>query len=131
MIGDHLRSEAMTGMFSDLAKDPDEEHAWSRAQSDCIAYHQKSSLTIDTTLQAMQTALVMLESHKGRQRNRGTKRSSPKQDEIKIKDMVTEIMRKEVKKFGNQKNATANDQDEHEKILCTNCCKAQVGDTAK
>jgi hypothetical protein len=49
-IGDRLRSQARFGMFNDLSKDPDEEHAWSRAQSDCIAYQQKhGSLTIEAT----------------------------------------------------------------------------------
>jgi hypothetical protein len=119
-------------MFNDLSKDPDEEHAWSRAQSDCIAYQQKhGSLTIEATSQAMQTALAMLESHNGRQRNRGKKRPSPKKDDIKIKALVTELVRKETKKFGSQRNSSANGKEEQEKIHCTICGKTHVGGAAK
>ncbi len=37
-IGDRLRSQARFVMFHDLSQDPDEQHAWSCAQSDCIRY---------------------------------------------------------------------------------------------
>ncbi len=72
--GDRLRSQARFDMFNDLSKDPDEEHAWSLDQSDCIDYQQKhGSLTIEDTSQSMQTTLVMFEAHNDSQRNR-TKR---------------------------------------------------------
>jgi hypothetical protein len=57
-------------MFNDLSKDPDEEHVWSRAQSDFISYQQKHDpLTIETTSQSIQTALSMFESHNDRQKS--------------------------------------------------------------
>jgi hypothetical protein len=69
-IGDRLRSQARFVMFNDLSKDPDEEHAWSRAQSDFISYQQKHDpLTIETTSQSIQTALSMFESHNDRQKS--------------------------------------------------------------
>jgi hypothetical protein len=102
-------------MSNDLSKDPDEEHAWSRAQSDCITYQQKhGSLTIEVTSQAMQTALDILVSHTVRQRHRRKKRLSQRKDEIKIKTLVTELLRMETKKFGSQRNSRANGQEEQE-----------------
>jgi hypothetical protein len=79
----------------------------------------------------MQTGLTMLESHNGRQRNRGNKRLSPKKDEIKTKALVTKLLRKETKKFGSQRNSSANVQEEQEKIHCTNCGESHVGGVAK
>jgi hypothetical protein len=87
-------------MSNDLSKDPDEEHAWSRSQSDCIAYQQQHGfLTIEVTSQAMQTALDILESHTVRQRHRRKKRLSQR----KIKTLVSELLRMETKKFGSQR----------------------------